>query len=136
VIEANEKSGSLITASCALDQGREVMAVPGNVLSGRNRGAHALIRDGAKIVEDADDIVGEIWPNACRFESPRTDVTDSQIASSGDSIVCRMEAGHAYDLDDLVELSGIESRRLMSRLMELELQGQIRRVGGGRFIRP
>ena len=60
VVEANEKSGSLITAACALEQGRDVMAVPGSVLSGRNRGAHALIRDGAKIVESADDIVEEI----------------------------------------------------------------------------
>src|SRR5687768_17997630 len=60
VIEASDKSGSLITAACALEQGRDVMAVPGNVLSGRNRGGHALIRDGAKIVESADDIVAEL----------------------------------------------------------------------------
>src|SRR5258706_409099 len=60
VIEAGDKSGSLITARCALEQGRDVLAVPGNVLSGRNRGAHALLRDGARIVESADDILDEL----------------------------------------------------------------------------
>ena len=57
VVEANDRSGSLITARFAAEQGREVMAVPGSVFAGRNRGGHALIRDGAKVVETADDIL-------------------------------------------------------------------------------
>jgi DNA protecting protein DprA len=60
VIEAHERSGSLITAACALEQGREVMVVPGPVRSGRNRGAHALLKDGAALVESAADVLAEL----------------------------------------------------------------------------
>jgi len=135
VIEANEKSGSLITAACALEQGREVMAVPGNVLSGRNRGAHALIRDGAKIVECADDIVEELWGSGRLPHAEAHALSAGSSAVSVDPIVGRMEAGQSYDVDDLAALSGLESVRLLSCLIDLELQGRVRRVGGGRFIR-
>ena len=135
VIEANEKSGSLITAACALEQGREVMAVPGNVLSGRSRGAHALIRDGAKIVECADDIVDELWQWTTEAAASRTEVSAKSSAVSVDPVLRRMDVGQPYDVDGLVALSGVEPVKLLSHLIDLELQGHVRRVGGGRFVR-
>lgn len=135
VIEANEKSGSLITAACALEQGREVMAVPGNVLSGRNRGAHALIHDGAKIVECADDIVEELgWPPVGAPEGGDPP-SGTRASTSGDPLLLLMHAGQAYDLDGLAAASGVDGVRLLPRLLELELRGLVQRVGGGRFMR-
>jgi DNA processing protein len=136
VIEASDKSGSLITAACALEQGRDVMAVPGNVLSGRNRGGHALIRDGAKIVESADDIVAELgWGPAPPVVSDSV-ITAMESAVSTDPVLRRMETGHLYDLDQLAAASGLDACRLLPRLADLELRGFIRRAGGGRFMRP
>jgi DNA processing protein len=126
VIEAGEKSGSLITARLALDQGRDVLAVPGNVLSGRNRGAHALLRDGAKIVEGADDILEELG-------------IARRIGTGGpapdDPVLASLFPGEPADLDAIAERTGVSAARLLPRLFELELQGLIRRAGGGRFLR-
>ena len=129
IVEAGEKSGSLITARCALDQGREVLAVPGNVLNGRNRGGHALLRDGAKIVESADDILEELGvpvpgaPGGRRRFGPE------------DLVLQSLPAGESCDLDAISERTGLRSARLLPRLFELEMQGLVRRVGGGRFVR-
>jgi DNA processing protein len=136
VIEASEKSGSLITARCALEQGREVMAVPGNVLSGRNRGGHALLKDGAKIVETADDIVEELGINSRPKKALDDEASSSGTARSTDPVLRVMEADQAYDLDALAFSSGLDARRLLPRLIELELAGLVRRQGGGRFVRP
>ena len=126
VVEASEKSGSLITARCALEQGRDVMAVPGSVLSGRNRGSHSLLKDGAKVVESADDILeGLGWPTA-----PLSPESASKCLQK-DSLLTRMEAGEVYTLDELMELTGVTGTRLLPRLMELELAGLVTNTGSG-----
>ena len=146
VVEASEKSGSLITANCALEQGREVMAVPGNALSGRNRGSHALLKDGAKIVEGVDDILGELrslrWetrPNASVEERGGEEPAGPHSGRSEwvgeDPVLQHMTAGDAYDLDALAQVSGIDAVKLLPRLLELELSGAVHRVDGGRFMR-
>jgi DNA processing protein len=138
VIEAGEKSGSLITARLALDQGRDVLAVPGNVLSGRNRGAHALLRDGAKIVEGADDILDELGMTETALGSRFVDAGGTKrppIARSEDPVLASLVAGEPADLDAIAERTGVPAARLLPRLFELELKGLVARAGGGRFVR-
>jgi DNA processing protein len=126
VVEASEKSGSLITARCALEQGRDVMAVPGSVLTGRNRGSHSLLKDGAKVVESADDILDGLgWPAA------GTSQVSYPKSLHSDNLLSTMEAGEVYRLDELMELTGVTGTRLLPRLMELELAGLVTNTGSG-----
>ena len=131
VIEASERSGSLITFRCGLEQGREVMAVPGRILAGRNRGAHALLRDGAKVVESVDDILEEI---RLMTGSPVRCGT-SPNSTSDDPLLAQMMTGESHDLAALVALCGFDGATLLPRLLGLELKGLVVRAGGGRFVR-
>jgi DNA processing protein len=135
VIEAGEQSGSLITARCALDQGRDVLAVPGSVLSGRNRGAHALLRDGAKIVESADDILDELGMLDRGGAVRRVNENGAGRSGEHDPILAALPVGDPSDLDEIAERSGMSPAKLLPRLFELELEGRVTRVGGGRFVR-
>jgi DNA processing protein len=117
VVEAREKSGSLITARLAADQGRDVMAVPGTFVGGRNRGANALLRDGAKLVESAVDILQELG-------------LDNRAARRGESpeVV-------EFTVDEIAEQLKIPAGEALARLLEWELTGEVQRIGSGRFIR-
>lgn len=120
VVEAMEKSGSLITARLAADQGRDVMAVPGTFVGGRNRGANALLRDGAKLVESAVDILQELG----------LDERLARRAPMGESpeVV-------EFTVDQVADQMKITSGEALARLLEWELTGEVQRIGSGRFRR-
>jgi DNA processing protein len=144
IVEAAQKSGSLITARCALEQGRSVMAVPGAVLSGRNRGAHALLRDGAGVVEDAKDVIEQLradWRQAFEVGSDTTARSGKEVSDPigplrwrGDPILNAMQAGETYRLEDLEAATGLAAVPLMARLTRLEVEGWVARAEGGRFV--
>ena len=148
VIEANERSGSLITAGFALAQGREVMVVPGTVHAGRNRGGHLLIRDGAALVENAEDVLAvllhAIPPPAASSASRGTDVPPPHAgappphaddAGVADPVIEALDPDDPQDFDQLSARVPMSPDRLLARLAELELAGRVRRVAGGRFLR-
>jgi DNA processing protein len=121
VVEAPEKSGALITASAAATQGRDVMVVPGPVTGGRNRGGHLLIRDGAKVVESAGDILQELNVE-CGVPHPHPPF--GQMTESAE-----------FTVDEIAMTTGEPPSAVLARLLELELAGKIQRMGGGRFVR-
>ena len=121
VVEAPEKSGALITATAAAEQGRDVMVVPGQTTGGRNRGGHLLIRDGARVVETADDILQELG------ELPLPPGVTGELAG----LPQRLD----FTVDDVVQETGALPHVVLAQLLELELTGRIQRLGGGRFVR-
>ncbi len=130
VVEASEKSGSLITAMAALDQGREVMAVPGPVGTGRHRGGHALLRDGARLVEGAGDVLAELgWTSSPSAGSPSLLLAPDLAAELG-----LEPAVEDFSMDEVAEATGRPIAAISARFVALEIAGRIQRIGGGRFM--
>lgn len=143
VVEAALKSGSLITARLAAEQGREVFAIPGSIHAPQVRGCHALIRQGATLVETVHDILQELPPQERPTAMPqpstgpttmapteRTAVTDD----AQDPLLCAL-GWDPMGLDALQARTGMDTATLQARLLEYELAGAVARLTGGRFQR-
>ncbi|HEX5019975.1 MAG TPA: DNA-processing protein DprA [Candidatus Binatia bacterium] len=133
VVEATEKSGSLITAALALEQGREVFAVPGEAGASRSRGAHRLIREGAKLVETVDDIVEEIAPQLLRNAASSTKVAARVLppgAGENTRKVLALLQDNSLQVDEVIERSGLPAAQVLEVLLDLELQGFVRQSPG------
>ena len=135
VVEASVDSGSLITARLAAEQGREVCAIPGSIHSPQSRGCHKLLKQGAKLVETAQDVLEEL-----RLEirlPPAAPAADVAVPNEAPD-EARVLALLGYDpcpLDTLVTLSGLTPEALSVMLLRLELGGRIAALPGGRYQR-
>lgn len=134
VAEAPEKSGALITALMAADQGREVFAVPGSIFSGAHNGTNRLIQDGAKLVITVEDILDELNIVQRNVEAR---VITRQIAPSGakETALMRYLGAEPLPIDELVRQSGMPTAEVLSTLTLLELQGYIEDDGRGNYRR-
>ena len=146
VIEAAERSGSLTTARFALEQGREVFAVPGSPLDPRSRGTNRLIREGATLVEGHEHVLEELGIGTAQRirrvsevvgpgfgHADERDLTDDDMARARDSILSLMGPSPT-PIDDIVRLSGLPAAVVRSALLELEIVGEIDRSTGNSAV--
>jgi DNA processing protein len=132
VVEAAENSGSLITARCALEQNREVFAVPGVITSVRSRGPHRLIKDGAKLVENVEDILQEIAPGLMRTSTTPTTEPQPPLEPH-EALLIRQFEHDPLHVDLLIAKSGLTPARVLEVLLGLELKGLVTQLPGTHF---
>jgi DNA processing protein len=139
VVEAAEKSGSLITAGLAGELGREVMAVPGPLTSPQSVGAHRLIQDGAALIQGWEDVVGQLplrWRDRVRALPPVPPGTGQPAPEDDTQTACllRLLGEEPMGIDSIIERSGIAPGRASALLVTLEVEGRIRQLDGKRFV--
>ncbi len=136
VVEATRNSGSLITASLALDQGREVFAVPGSINSFKSTGCHFLIKQGARLIENSDDILEELGLNY-----PYAPKTDSFTRASlpaldePEKTIYEIIGDYPLHIDNIARLTDLEPGEVSGTLMKMELKGIVRQLPGKMFVR-
>jgi DNA processing protein len=141
VIEAAQRSGSLITARLAGEQGREVFAVPGSIHNPLARGCHRLIRDGAKLVESVADVLAELSPLAAAAGAAPPPQASDSARDSGRALDSEYEmllnalGFEPVDVDTLVARTGYAASSVCSMLLILELRGEVESRAGGRCCR-
>ncbi len=139
VVEAAKRSGSLISARLSAEQGREVFAIPGSIHNPMSRGCHQLIRQGAKLVESASDIVDELGPqlqNLAQTTATEAPVPDSAIERDADYQTLLDALGFdPATTDELAKTSGLTIDQVSSMLLILELEGTIEAQTGGLYSR-
>lgn len=144
VVEGAERSGSLITARLAYEQGRDVFAVPGNITSAKSFGPNYLIKDGAKLVQTWLDVVEELPAemkapilSAERGESRIKQVAMEDIALSDSErkVLKMLNTDDAVHIDQLISKAGLGSGELMGALLKLEMMDRIRQLPGKSFVR-
>jgi DNA processing protein len=127
VIEAAEKSGSLVTAKYAIEQNRDVFAVPGNINNPLSRGPHILIQQGAKLVSELDDIIEEfVWVESSGQAQQKKNLAESKLLASVDH--------DTTPVDVIVQRSNLPVEQVLIELLDLEVQGLVAAVPGG-YIR-
>jgi len=145
VIEAPRKSGALITVTHAAEQGREVFSVPGKADSFASRGTNQLLRDGAKLVENADDIIEELEPllkckirefkaNQPEPEQKRQILMKFEL-SEEELLLCNLISGNALHLDEIIEKTQLDLPKITEMIFNLQVKKIIKQLPGKQFIR-
>jgi len=138
-VEAALRSGSLITARCAMEQGREVFAIPGSIHNPMARGCHALIKEGAKLTETVTDVLEELGALslAARVDSKPDDFQQHNNAGldAGAKLLLDNISDAPAGMDELIDLTLMSVDEISAKLLDLELRGLIESVAGGAYIR-
>ena len=141
VVEAALKSGSLITARLASEQGKDIFAIPGSIHAAQSRGCHALIKQGAKLVESPEDVLEELRPQTEGAAETPFSIAENDLSTLGngqlhhESALLEALGFDPVGLDALLARTGLDTARLQAALLELELDGAVARLPGGLFQR-